>query len=93
MPSVNDLVEVRGEVDRDIVDVMDAISSAEGISRTAVLRRWLRDKADAEIHRSTLILRVWSGKGSVLETVRQRSGSEVEELSGTDRNPPRRKHP
>lgn len=57
-------VELRGNIDRDIIDVLDAVSTHMRISRVSlvemILHRWARDK-----HReSTLVLRVTRSNGS-----------------------------
>lgn len=62
-----DLVELRGEIDRDLIDVLDAVAQAEASNRMTVLRRWIRERADSEIHRAMMIMRVRRGKGSESE--------------------------
>lgn len=62
--SADHLIELRGEIEREIVDVLDAIASAEQSNRMVVLRRWLRERADLEVTRATMILRVRRREGN-----------------------------
>lgn len=50
-------VEVRFMAPPDHVAVIDALSIAEGTDRATVMRRLLKQKVEAEVHRSTLVLR------------------------------------
>lgn len=70
------LVELRGEVLREHVDVLDAVVQATpGASRMSVLRWILGDWVDAKRHEATLVLRVCPGKGSGTESDRSHGGS------------------
>lgn len=57
-------VELRGNVDRDIIDMLDAVSGHLRIPRIVlaekILRRWAEDK----FHESTVVLRVVGSNGS-----------------------------
>ena len=66
-----DLIEIRGEIDRELVDVIDAIASAEHSNRMSVLRQWIRDRAETELHRATLIVRVAGNNGRRTEPERK----------------------
>ena len=77
MASLDHLVELRGEIDRAVMDVIDAVvQSRPGSHRMTLVREILNEWTDREIHRSTLVLRV-------SESQRNRTGSAPE----TDRKP------
>lgn len=63
-------VELRGEIDRQIIDVLDAVSKAKRISRmemvAIVLDQWAKDK----VHESNLIQSLTRDHGSRTETNR-----------------------
>lgn len=67
-------IELRGDIDRDVSDMLDAVSGHMRISRIKlaekILRRWAEDK----YHESTVVLRVMRGNGSF----RKDDGSETE---------------
>lgn len=68
-------VELRGEVLREHVDVMDAVAQATpGASRMSVLREILADWYARKLHEHTLIERVRRGNGSASESERNRGG-------------------
>lgn len=60
-------VELRGDVDREIVDVLDAVAKAKRRSRMEVVEQALREWADGKLHESTLVVRLSRGKGSKTE--------------------------
>ena len=69
-------VELRGEVLRASVDIMDAIVQATpGSSRTSLLRQIIAEWAAREVHKSTLVLRVANSNGNGPEADRNRTGS------------------
>lgn len=73
--SADPFVELRGEVLREHVDVMDAVAQATpGASRMSVLREILADWVEREKHRSMLVQRVCGGNGSAPESDRSRAG-------------------
>lgn len=73
--SADPFVELRGEVLREHVDVMDAVAQATpGASRMSVLREILADWVEREKHRSMLVQRVCGGNGSAPESDRNRAG-------------------
>lgn len=52
-------VELRAEVDKDIIDVIDAVVAArKGTNRTEVITEILDEWAQAKIHESMIVLRV-----------------------------------
>lgn len=57
-------VELRGDVDRDIIDMLDAVSGHMRISRIKLTEKILRRWADDKYHESTVVLRVTRGNGS-----------------------------
>lgn len=78
MSSADDgLIELRGEIPRDLIEVLDAVATAERTNRMAVLRTILREWADREVHRSTLILRVRKRNGSRPESDRHQTGLDL----------------
>ena len=61
---IEEKVELRGNIDRDIIDMLDAVSGHLRIPRIAlaekILRRWAEDK----FHESTVVIRVVGSNGS-----------------------------
>lgn len=73
------LIEIRGDVPRDRVDVLDAVAQAtSGASRMSVLRAVLAEWVDRKCHEASLIQRVRRGNGSAPEAQRNRSGGRPE---------------
>lgn len=69
------LVELRGEVPREVVDVLDAVVAATpGASRMSVLRSVLGEWVARKKHEAMLIQRVTGGNGSAPECGRNRVG-------------------
>jgi hypothetical protein len=69
------LVELRGEVPREVVDVLDAVVAATpGASRMSVLRSVLGEWVARKKHEAMLIQRVARVTGSLTDTDRNRSG-------------------
>ena len=70
-----DLVELRGEVPRKYVDVLDAVVAAQpGASRMSVLRAVLGDWVARKKHEAMLIQRVAGVTGTAPEPGRSRVG-------------------
>lgn len=68
-------VELRGEVLREHVDVLDAVAMATpGANRMTILRAVLAEWVDRKRHEAMLIQRVSPGNGSAPEVGRNRSG-------------------
>jgi len=68
-------VELRGDVLREHVDIMDAVAQATpGASRMSVLRVIIEEWCEREIHRSTLVQRVARCNGNAAESGRNRDG-------------------
>ncbi len=61
-------VELRGPCPRSTVDVLDAISMANGQTRTDLVNQVLGDWAKKEAHKATLVARVLQGNPLVLDT-------------------------
>jgi DNA integrity scanning protein DisA with diadenylate cyclase activity len=53
-----DTTELRVELPREEVSVLDGYCQGTGQDRTKVLRRILREWSDAKLHEATLVLRV-----------------------------------
>ncbi len=53
-----DTTELRGDCPRNIVNVLDAVSMARGISRNALVVEILSEFVDIELHKTTLINRL-----------------------------------
>lgn len=62
-------VELRGNINREIVDVLDAVSAHLRISRIELVEKILRRWADDKLHESRVVVNVMRGKG------RHRNGS------------------
>lgn len=59
MATAEHLVELRGEIPRDLIDVIDAVVQATpGANRMSVVRSILEDWCDRKIHEASLIQRV-----------------------------------
>lgn len=58
------VVELRGDIEREIVDVLDAVSSHLRITRMELVEKVLRRWADDKLHESRLVVRVSRGNGS-----------------------------
>ncbi len=68
-------VELRGEVLREHIDVIDAVVQATpGANRMTVIRQILDELVDRKLHESSLIERVRRGNGSAPEVGRNRNG-------------------
>jgi len=68
-------IELRGDVLREHVDVIDAVVQATpGASRMSVLREIVAQWVDREVHRSSVLMRVWNGNGNAPESDRSRTG-------------------
>ena len=63
----SDKVELRGLIDRQLMDVIDACSMAEGKDRIAYVAAVLEREAKKELHRASLITRVTRGNPLALE--------------------------
>lgn len=59
-----DKVELRGDVSRDITDVLDAVAKAKRCSRMDVVEAVLKEWMEHKIHESTLVLRLSRREGS-----------------------------
>jgi len=76
MATESHLIELRGEVLREDIDVIDAVVAATpGASRMSVVRAILSDWADRKIHEASLIQRVRRGNGNAPEPDRKRTGN------------------
>ena len=77
--STDPFVELRGEVPRELVDVLDAVVQATpGASRMSVLREILAAWVVREKHRSMLVQRVCYGNGNAPESDRSQTGTATE---------------
>lgn len=78
MPSTDDteLVELRGEVLRRSVNIMDAIVQANpGMSRASLLRQIIAEWAAREVHKASLVMRLAGNNGNGPDADRQRDRS------------------
>ena len=74
-----DLVELRGEVPREFVDVLDAVVAATpGANRVSVLRVVLGEWVARKRHEAMLIQRVTAVTGTGSEPARNRVGVGVQ---------------
>jgi hypothetical protein len=73
--STDPFVEVRGDIPREHVDVMDAVVQATpGASRMSVLREIIAEWVGHEKHRAMLVTRVMQGNGITAELDRNAGG-------------------
>lgn len=56
-------VELRGDIPRDVADVLDAVSQARRVSRMELVTSVLQEWADAKLHEATLVVRVTRSEG------------------------------
>lgn len=69
-------IEVRGEILREHIDVIDAVVQATpGASRMSVLRQIVQAWVDQKVHEASLIHRVAGSNGGAQESGRSRTGS------------------
>lgn len=61
---MGELVELRGEVPRELVDVLDAVAISKGTNRMVILRAVLTNWVQTKVHEADLIRRVTEGNGS-----------------------------
>jgi hypothetical protein len=57
-------VELRGDIDRDTCDVIDAVAKAKRLTRTQTVAMILSDWAVEKRHEATLVTRLTRGNGS-----------------------------
>lgn len=77
--ALDPFVELRGDVLREHVDIIDAIVQATpGASRVSVLRQIVAEWAEREVHKSSLVMRVWNGNGNAPAAERQHAGTRAE---------------
>ncbi len=60
-------VELRGECPREIINVLDAVSMARDITRTALVNEILGEFTKKKLHESSLVLRLAGGNPSASE--------------------------
>lgn len=58
-----DPVELRGDIERDIVDYLDVMSSTRRQSRMELVESILREWVDNKVHESSVIVRLARSKG------------------------------
>lgn len=68
-------VELRGDIEREIIDVIDAVAMHRSISRVELVEEILKSWAADKVHECTLVMRVAGPKGSS----RRCGGSTVDE--------------
>lgn len=56
-------VELRGDIPRDVADVLDAVSQAKRIPRMELVNSILQGWADEKLHEATLVVRVTRSEG------------------------------
>lgn len=74
--SADPFTEVRSDVLREHVDVIDAVVQATpGASRASVLREIISDWVQHEKHRAMLVLRITQGNGNAPASERRGGGA------------------
>ena len=56
-----DWIELRGDIPRDVADVLDAVSMANSCSRIDVVNEILHEWASERVHEASVIMRVTRG--------------------------------
>lgn len=64
---MSDPVELRGDCNRDVVDIIDAVAKARRMNRTQVWLEVVEQWAKEKVHEATLVTRMARGKGSDAE--------------------------
>lgn len=59
-----DPVELRGDIERGIIDVLDAVAMHRQISRVELVEEILKEWTDRKVHECTLVMRIANPKGS-----------------------------
>ena len=62
-----DPIELRGDVERDIVDYLDVVSSHRRQSRMELVEAILREWVENKVHESSLVARLSRSKGGAGE--------------------------
>ena len=60
---MSEKVELRGDISRDITDVLDAVAKAKRVSRMEMVERVLREWAEEKVHESMMVQRITRGNG------------------------------
>ena len=60
-------VELRGQIDKAVVDVVDAYSMAAGIDRTSMVERVLSEWAVQRVREASVVQRIARGNPSIAE--------------------------
>lgn len=77
--STDPFVELRGEILREHMDVVDAVVQATpGASRMSIVRTIVAEWVERKCHEASLIQRVRRGNGNGPETDRNRNGRGTE---------------
>jgi hypothetical protein len=58
-----ELHDLRTKVPRQTLSVIQAIEMATGDTGAEIARKWLTERAEAELHKATIIARVMKGEG------------------------------
>lgn len=61
-------VELRGDIARDVCDVLDALAKARRVSRMEIVAEALKAFADQVVHESTLVARLTRREGTVRDS-------------------------
>lgn len=76
MAAPDPFVELRGEILREHIDVIDAVVQATpGASRMSVVREIVSQWVDRKVHEASLVTRVRKGNGNAPESERSRNGN------------------
>ena len=62
-----DKVELRGLMDKAVVDVLDAHSIALGIDRSSMAEDWITQRAVLEVRKAMLLQRLMQGNPRIAE--------------------------
>lgn len=62
-----DPVELRGDIERDLVDFLDVVSSTRRQSRMELVEAILKEWVDSKVHESRVVTRLAQSKGNGTE--------------------------
>lgn len=68
MPSDSDTVELRGDIPKNLMAMLDAVSAAKRVSRMSLVRKVLNDWAVKTYHEAMIVERVTKGNPPLVAT-------------------------
>lgn len=60
-----ELHDIRTKVPRETLSVIQALEMATGETMAEIVRGWIVERAETELHKATIVCRVLRGEGSI----------------------------